>query len=463
MGVRALHILSLLLVLAAVFGACNEQGRADVWSAAEHPHIAWFQGGKVFAVVDLDTGDWRPHRLKAELIPYTYRKLSNGTLLVSYLGDLLSCGFLLLDTDGRVLYRKDGYAPYVFGEDIVLAVHLGEALEARPAEYAAEVIDTRKPDAAVHYENTLALSPAGYDWRALPNTGSQPPLLLTYTPRGSGADYFYPWAKDFRLTALKQDGSAAWISGIRARRLLTDLELLYTGHGVHLLYGQHDYTRGEYILLDAESGKVMWHAQNTVIPVPKMRYPYVDLLDILPAEVRGYILRFPAYDSGKRKLRVAELDLRQGGIALLDDGGWLAAVDRAFREAQEPPSGVSAWSEDLSGGETLVLTPESLRLSRREAEAWSRPVVPDFGEGLELVSAGNELLFLIERPGRATTMGAQGIPHLIDRSTGKDVRIPVEGEPAVYQPCIFGGKLLLLTTEDARLVEWLPVSGVQPS
>ncbi len=458
MNVRALHLLFLLIALAAAFGACNEQGRADAWRAAEHLVTAWFQGGRVFAVVDLDTSEWHIRKLRTPLIPYTYSELSNGTLLVSYVDDSLSCGFLLLDQEGCVLYRKDGYAAYVFGEDIVLAVHLGEALETRPAEYAAYVIDTRNPGAAVHYENTFALTPTGRDWRALQDASSSPPLLLTYTPRGSGADYFYPWAKDLRLTALTQGGSVVWVSVVTARRLLTDLELLYTGQEVHLLYGQHDYASGEYILLDAESGRVMWHAPNAIIPASKTQYPYINFLDVLPVEVRGYTLRFPAYDSGKRKLKVAELDLRQGGMKLLDDERWLAEVDRAFREIQEPPSSVRTWSEDLSGDETLALSPESLRLSRGGAEVWSRPAIPDFGTGLELVSAGNELLFLVECPGCMTALSAQGVPHLIDRKTGQDVRVPVDGEPAVCRPLMFGEKLLLLTSDDVRLVEWLPVS-----
>ena len=454
---RALHLLFLLLVLAATFGACNERGRADVWKAAEHPVTAWFQGGRVFAVVDLDTSEWHTHKLRTPLIPYTYSGLANGTLLVSYVDESLSCGFLLLDERGRALYRKDGYAPYVFGEDIVLAVRLGEALEARPAEYAAYVIDTQKPGAAVHYENTFALTPMGGDLRALQDADG-PPLLVTYTPRGFGADYFHPWTKDLRVSALKQDGSVAWISGIRARKLLTNLELLYTGEEVHVLYGKHDYFSGEYVLLDARTGRVLWHARNTVIPVLKTQYPYVNFIDVLPVETRGYTLRFPAYDSGKQKLKVAELDLRQGGMKLLDDEGWLAEIDRAHREIQEPPLSVSTWREELSGVEMLVLTPDNLRLSRGGAEVWTRPTVPDFGEGLELVSAGEDLVFLVERPGRVTALGSQGLPRLIDRSTGKDVRIPVDGEPAVCRPLMFGEKLLLLTSDDVRLVEWLPVS-----
>jgi hypothetical protein len=297
-----------------------------------------------------------------------------------------------------------------------------------------------------------------HDLRALQDANGQPPLLVTYTPRGFCTDYFYPWTKDLRVSALKRDGNVAWISGIRARKLLTNLELLYTGEEVHVLYGQHDYYSGEYILLDAESGRVMWHARNAIIPMPETLYPYVNFLDVLQVEAHGYALRFPAYDSGKRKLKVAELDLRQGGMKLLDDKGWLAEIDRAHREIQEPPPNVSAWSENLSGNETLVLLPDSLRLSHGGAEVWTRPTVPDFGEGLDLAAAGEELVFLVEQPGCLTSLGSQGVPHLIDRSTGKDVRIPVDGEPAVCRPLMFDEKLFLLTSDDARLVEWLPVS-----
>lgn len=453
-----MHLLFLLLALAATFGACIERGRADEWIASEHPNIAWFQGGRSFALVDLDTGEWRVRKLRTQMIPYTSSELTNGRLLVSYVDESLSCGFLLLDQEGSALYRKDGYAAYVFGDDIVLAVHLGEALETRPAEYSVEVIDTENPGAAVHYENTFALSPMGRDWRSLQNAGDPTPLLVTYTPRGFGADYLYPWTKDLRVSALKLDGRVAWISGIRARNLLTNLELLYTGQDVHLLYGKHDYFSGEYVLLDAITGRVLWHTRNTIIPVSKTQHPYVNFHGFLPVETQESTLRFPAYDSRVQELNVAEIDLRRGGIELLDDKEWLAEADRAFKKAQEPPTSVSAWSEELSTGETLALTRDSLSLSINGAETWARPAVPDFGENLELAAAGEELVLLVERPGRTAALSSQGVPHLIDRSAGKDVRIPVDGNPAVCEPLMFGERLLLLTSDDVRLVEWLPVS-----
>ena len=408
--------------------------------------------------MDLDTGEWRVRKLRTPLIPYAHSKLANGRLLVTYLDDSLGCGFLLLSQDGRVLYRKDGYAPYVFGEDIVLALYLGEALEARPAEYAAYVVDTQNPGAAVHYENTFALTPTSRDLRALRDADGLPPLLATYTPRNSGADHFYPWTKDLRVSSLKPDGAVAWISGIRARSLLTSFELLYTGLDVHLLYGKHDYFSGEYVLLDAKTGRVTWHVRNTIIPVSKTQHPYVNFLDFLPAETRGHILRFPAYDSKMQKLEVAEINLREGGMKLTDDKEWLAQIDRAFKETQEPPASVSTWREELGAGQTLVLTRDSLSLSVDGIETWTRQTVPDFGEGLEFVAAGEKLVVLSERSERTTALGAQGVPYLINRATGKNVRIPVDGEPAVCEPLMFGEKLLLLTSSDVRLVEWLPVS-----
>jgi hypothetical protein len=202
----------------------------------------------------------------------------------------------------------------------------------------------------------------------------------------------------------------------------------------------------------------LWHARNTIVPVSKTQHPYVNFHDFLPVETQESTLRFPAYDSRMQELNIAEIDLRQGGVKLRDDKEWLAGIDRAFKEIQESPVSVGTWSEELDTGETLELTRDSLSLSIDGVEIWARPVVPDFGEGLEFAAAGETLVLLIERPGRTTALSSQGVPRLIERSTGEDVSIPIDGEPAVYRPLMFGEKLLVLTSNDVKLVEWLPVS-----
>ncbi len=445
-----------LAALLAAVACCVEPGRATGRTGAEFADIAWFAGSNELAVVDLDTGEWSTYKHRAPLVPYAHRQLAAGVTLVSWIDRSLRCGFLLLDEKGRVLYRRDGYAAYEFGEGVLLALRMGEALENQPSEYAVEIVDPAAPGDARRYKNTIPLTPTGRDWRAPLESESRPPLLMTYESRAGGADYLYPWARLLKFRALAEDGSVAWTSEVTTGRLVTSLELLYTGQGIHLLYAQYDYGSGEYLLLDGASGELIWQSPQFAMPATKTKYPYLNFLDILPHEERGKVLRFPAYDSRERIMKVAEVNLQEGGIELVEDNPWLAKISQACGSVQTAPSGVGTWSEVLDGGETLALRREALHMSRAAAEVWSRSLVPEFGERLELVAVGDKLLLLVELPGRVTGLGAQGIPHLLDRQAGKEVRIPVEGEPTAFRPLAYGEQLFLLTSDDAQLVRWHP-------
>ncbi|OGK09822.1 MAG: hypothetical protein A2Y63_04755 [Candidatus Riflebacteria bacterium RBG_13_59_9] len=114
-------------------------------------------------------------------------------------------------------------------------------------------------------------------------------------------------------------------------------------------------------------------------------------------------------------------------------------------QRQQFPATLATWERELDNGETLALTTEAILLRRGDAEIWSHELVPDLGTGLELEAFGEELILLVERPAIGTSLGAQGIPHLLNRETGGEVEIPVRPDAQYFVPLEFNGRRLLLT------------------
>jgi len=407
-----------------------------------------FVSGRKLGVVDLDRSEWAISEYGETLLPYRWERLESGLWLLRYLGEDLSCGFALVNDQGRVRQRLNGYAAYPVNEKFLLAVAVTGSSEHLPEDTRIAVISLDEPVRRRQFAHTTVLWPLAYDLapgQPAARTAGARTLLVTFIPRRFSRDYSYLWAPKLKFTSLNSEGMVVWESEVVTRQLLVDIELLWAGERLCVLYGRYGYVSGEYFALSQDDGSLRWQEPSTVLPTAMPQYPYVNFAEVLPAEADGELLRFPAYDSREPKRMVAELGLESGKLTLVEDSGWLARADGVLRERLTAPLGAASWCRDLGCEETLVLEANALSLFRGAEQVWSCPVAARFGEGLELEACGEKLLLLIERPAAAVSLGAQGVPHLVDRATGQAAPSPLGRDVQFFRPLTIGGRTLLLT------------------
>lgn len=416
-------------------------------------------GSEGLFAVDLDTAEHRLVEIRGEALPYHATLLAGGTIsLLAYVDAELRPGYALVSSTGRVLHRRYGFAPYPVGDELVLGVRLSEVLEQVAYDSAVEIVPLNGGDPRT-MPRSLPLTPLAVPADSLAPTAAsaqEPPLILTYRPKRFGLDLLYPWDKKLLLTAIDAQGSTRWEMEVTTEEYLADLSLLAATPDLFLLFGLYNQFGGEYFALNRADGKLLWQRPLDIIPWTQTVYPYLNFGEVLPVEMNGMSVGFPAQRPSQAEAGKLRLELNTGDAHFERNSPWVEVV-RSQWEATASRAAADGYREEtLADGAILRIGRDRLVLERGGQDVWMRERVPVFGEGLELAAAGDKLMLLVEAPCVEMGLAAQGLPYLLEVETGEDFANPAGAGAAWLQPVELDGRRLILTKAGVR---WLRKAG----
>lgn len=442
--------LLLPLLLFAAISCASEAETREEQPTLQTSSLALFATQSGITTVDLDTGAVKAENSAKPAIPYVFTSAGEGGYLVSYVDWNLECGFGVYDSSGKEKARLHGYAASKISDNALLGVMVSDVLEDRAGGSDVTLIKVAPEFMTQKMARTIVLAPQAL---RLDSGALGLPLLMTYRPRIAPDSLFYCWQCEVEFTAINADTEKLWSSDVTTGMLATDIIHLGDCGGVLLLWAQFDYLRGEYIGLDAATGKVLWQRMSTIIPIFGNDYPYADFAYQLPLEAGEGNAAFPAYDSRESVKGKCVVKLSNGDLSIETDAAWNMRADDAWLAGQQPAEVDEPKSWSLDGAEKLSVDGGVMKLARGGEAVWERKLVPHFGTGLELERAGKALLLLVEKPSRESGAGAQGILHLIDRATGNELHSDIELGAQYFEPLIIGGKALVLEPNGTRLFQ----------
>lgn len=436
-----------LLFFAAISCASEAETREEQL-VPQPPILAVFATQSGITTVDLDTGAAKAEKDAKPAIPYVFTNAGESGHLASYIDWNLDCGFGVYDSAGKEKARLHGYAASRLGDNAFIGVMVSDVLEDVAGGSEVALIKVAPEFKMQKMAQTIALAP-----QALWLDGGKPglPLLMTYRSRIAPDSLFYSWQREVEFTSINSEADKLWSSDVTTGMLATDIMLLGDCGGALLLWAQFDYLRGEYIVLDAATGKVLWQRASTIIPIFGNDYPYADFAYQLPLETGEGYAAFPAYDSRDSVKGRCIVKLLGGDLRLEHDAAWNKRADDTWLAGQQNAEADVPQSWDLGDGENLSIAVGFMKLTRGGKAVWERKLAPHFGAGLKLERAGKALLLLVEKPSRESGAGAQGIAHLIDRATGEEPLSELELGAQYFEPLVIGRKALVLEQGGARL------------
>jgi hypothetical protein len=436
-----------LLLFAAISCASEAETREEKPAPQTSP-LALFATQSGITTVDLDTGAVKAEKDAKPAIPYVFTSAGDGGYLVSYIDWNLECGFGVYDGKGKEKERLHGYAAERLSDNAFIGVMVSDVLEDSAAGSKVALIKVSPEFEMQKMARTIALAPQAL---RLDGGALGTPLLMTYEPRNGPDSLFYCWQCGVEFTAINSAAEKLWSSKVSTGSLATDMVYVGDCGGVLLLYAQFDYLQGEFIGLDANTGKPLWQRKSTIIPVFGNDYPYADFAYQLPLELGEGYAAFPAYDSGESVKGKCIVGLLDGDLRLEHDETWNKRADDAWLAEQVPAEANEPKSWDLGGGDKLSIGSGVIKLASGGKEVWECKLAQHFGTGLELEKAGKKFLLLIEKPSRQSGASAQGIAYVIDRATGEEPLSELELGAQYFVPVIIGGKALVLEPNGTRL------------